>query len=193
MAGFEVADQGRRSLVSMYIPLAPQGDRLSHLPEHLIGMYREIVGRMGLQREVTDSDARPSGTSRLQVSTSPAVGRARVSLDRLAPDALTRTTQEVRGLDLAQLAVLYLDIPLADPAAARAIRIAEERGFFWAALLPDARPDGDVLRLQRLADVAIDADNIQTVSDHGSAVVDFVLQQHRRALEVLAARPLVVD
>ena len=193
MAGFEVADEGRRSLVSMYIPLAPQGDRLSYLPEHLIGMYREIVGWMGLQREVTDSDARPSGTSRLQVSTNTAAGRARVSLDHMAPDALARTTQEVRGLDLAKLAVLYLDIPLADPAAARAIRIAEERGFFWAALLPNARPDGDVLRLQRLADVAIDTDHIQTVTDHGAAVVDFVLHQHRRAREVLAAREETVE
>lgn len=188
MAGFDVTDSGRRSLVSMYLPLAPQGDRLSYLPEHLIDMYREVVGWMGLQREVADSDERPSGASQLQVSTSPAVGRARVSLDRLAPDALARTTQEVMGLDLARLAVLYLDIPLADPAAPRAIRIAEERGFFWAALLPDARPDGDVLRLQRLADVAVDTDHIQTVSDRGATVVEFVLEQRRRADELLAAR-----
>ncbi|HNE89654.1 MAG TPA: hypothetical protein PK902_09970, partial [Actinomycetota bacterium] len=62
------------------------------------------------------------------------------------------------------------------------------RGFFWAALLPDARPDGDVLRLQRLASVAIDTTNIQTVSEHGQAMVDFVLAERERAEAVLAAR-----
>lgn len=188
MAGFEVADQGRRSLVSMYLPLAPQGDRVSYLPERLIPMYRQIVSWMGLQREVSDCDVRPTGTSRLQVSTSPAVGRARISLDHLAPDALERIAQEVGGLDTTDLAVLYLDIPLADQAAARAIRIAEERGFFWAALLPDARPDGDVLRLQRLAPVAIDTDHIQTVTDRGATVVDFVLAERERADSILAMR-----
>ncbi len=181
MAGFTVADQGRRSLVSMYIPLAPQGDRLSYLPEHLIPIYREVIGWMGLQREVSTSDERPTGTVRLQVSTNVAAGRARVSLDHLAPDALVRIAQEVRGIDLSKVAVLYLDIPLADPAAPRAIRIAEERGFFWAALLPDARPDGDVLRLQRLADVPIATDTIQTVTDHGATMVEFVLGERKRA------------
>ncbi|MFN8125327.1 MAG: GNAT family N-acetyltransferase [Candidatus Nanopelagicales bacterium] len=187
MAGFEVKAEGRRSLVSMYLPLAPQGDRVSYLPQRLHEMYRTLVAAMGLQREVLDSDERPVGTSRLQMSTSPAVGRARVSLDRMAPDALQRIAAEVGGLDLAHLAVLYLDIPLADPAAARAIRIAEERGFFWAALLPDARPDGDVLRLQRLADVPIDTANIQTVTDLGAAVVAFVLSERERADAILAA------
>ncbi|HNE89655.1 MAG TPA: GNAT family N-acetyltransferase, partial [Actinomycetota bacterium] len=90
MAGFEVADEGRRSLVSMYLPLASQGDRVAYLPERLIPIYRRVVSAMGLQREVTDSDVRPSGTSRLQVSTNAEIGRARVSLDNLAPDALQR-------------------------------------------------------------------------------------------------------
>ncbi|MCB0921435.1 MAG: GNAT family N-acetyltransferase [Actinobacteria bacterium] len=188
MAGFEVADEGRRSLVSMYLPLAAQGDRVAYLPERLIAIYRRVVSAMGLQREVTDSDVRPSGTSRLQVSTNAQIGRARVSLDNLAPDALQRIAGEVAGMDTSQLAVLYLDIPLADPSAARAIRIAEERGFFWAALLPDARQDGDVLRLQRLASVAIDTSHIQTVSEHGQAMVDFVLAERERAEAVLSAR-----
>lgn len=188
MAGFVAAEQGRRSLVAMYLPLAAQGDRIAHLPERLIPMYRRITERMGLQREVVDIDQRPSGTSRFSLATSPAVGRARVSLDRLAPDALTRIAAEVTSLDLSELAVLYLDIPLADPAAARAVRLAEERGFFWAALLPDARPDGDVLRLQRLAEVPIDTEHLQTVSEHGAAVVEFVLAERARADAVLAAR-----
>ncbi len=188
MAGFTVEAEGRRSLVSMYLPLAPQGDRVSFLPERLHPMYRRLIEAMGLEREVSDSDERPSGTSRLQLSTSPSVGRARISLQRLAPDALQRIAGEVAGLDLSNLAVLYLDIPLADPAACRAIHIAEERGFFWAALLPDARPDGDVLRLQRLADIEIDTTHIQTVTDLGADVVAFVLSERERAEGILAAR-----
>lgn len=189
MAGFEVHDDGRRSLVSMFIPLASQGTRTSYLPEHLIPMYEACAERMGLEREVHDLDVRPSGDSRFQVSSQAAIGRARISLDRLAPDALQRISQEVAGLEIDRLAVMYLDIPLSDPAAARAIRIAEARGFFWAALLPDGRPDGDVLRLQRLADVPIDDDHIQTISDHGAAMVAFVLDQRARAAAALESPP----
>ncbi|MFN8212443.1 MAG: hypothetical protein U0R27_02220 [Candidatus Nanopelagicales bacterium] len=32
-----MADEGRRSLVSMYLPLAAQGIRVAYLPERLIG------------------------------------------------------------------------------------------------------------------------------------------------------------
>ena len=190
MAGFdEVKDDGRRSLVSMFIPLAGHGVRTSYLPAHLIPMYLECVKRMGLEREVHDLDVRPAGDSRFQVSSQAAIGRARISLDRLAPDALQRIAQEVAGLDIERLAVMYLDIPLADPAAARAIRIAEARGFFWAALLPDARPDGDVLRLQRLADVPIDDDHIQTITDHGAAIVEFIRHERERASAALDSPP----
>ena len=186
MAGFEVHDEGRRSLVSMYIPLATQGTRTSYLPARLIPVYIDCVKRMGLEREAHDIDVQPAGHSQFQVSSRAAIGRARISLERLAPDALQRIAAEVAGLDTERLAVMYLDIPLADPAAARAIRIAEQRGFFWAALLPDARPDGDVLRLQRLADVPIDTGHIQTISDHGAAMVAFILSERDRAAEVLA-------
>jgi serine/threonine-protein kinase RsbW len=189
MAGFEVHDEGRRSLVSMFIPLASQGIRTSYLPAHLIPTYLDCVKRMGLEREVHDLDVRPAGDSRFQVNSQAAIGRARISLDRLAPDALQRIAQEVAGLDLERLAVMYLDIPLSDPAAARAIRIAEARGFFWAALLPDGRPDGDVLRLQRLADVPVDDGHIQTISDHGAAMVAFILDQRDRAARTLESLP----
>ncbi len=103
-----------------------------------------------------------------------------------SPEAIYR--QVVSGLDTTSLAVLYLDIPLTNPAAARAIRIAEERGFFWAALLPDARVDGDVLRLQRLARVAIATEHIETVSDHGESMVQFVLAECKRAEGIMDAR-----
>ena len=52
----------------------------------------------------------------------------------------------------------------------------------------DTWRDGDVLRLQRLASVAIDTSHIQTVSEHGQAMVDFVLAERERADAILAAR-----
>lgn len=180
MAGFDADEQGRRSLVSMVIPLAGGPPRTSYLPEHLIPTYLDLAERLGLQREAVANDVHPDGTSQFHISSQMAAGRARVALQRLAPDALQRIAQEVNSLETQRLGVIYLDIPLSDPAAARAIRIAEERQFFWAALLPDARPDGDVLRMQRLAPVPIDFSHIQTITDHGAAMVEFILSEWRR-------------
>ena len=135
---------------------------------------------------MSDSDERPSGTSRLQLSTSPRSGGPGSRYNAGAGRA-TAHRRRGRGLDLSNLAVLYLDIPLADPAACRAIHRRGTR-LLLAALLPDARPDGDVLRLQRLADIEIDTTHIQTVTDLGADVVAFVLSERERAEGILAAR-----
>ena len=78
------------------------------------------------------------------------------------------------------MAVIFLDIPLADPGAGHAIALAYEHGFIWGALFPCARADGDVLRLQWLDHRVVDAHDIQCASAHGQALKQWVLGEQER-------------
>ena len=80
----------------------------------------------------------------------------------------------------AVLGAAYLDIPLGDPSAPSIIRRAEQHGFFWAALLPSARADGDVLRLQHLSDAAVDTEDVEFASEHGGRMGAFVGEERAR-------------
>ena len=47
--------------------------------------------------------------------------------------------------------VVDLDLPLVQPATAAVWELAEKAGFFFAGIRPYEAPDGDMVRLQRLA------------------------------------------
>jgi hypothetical protein len=64
--------------------------------------------------------------------------------------------------------------------AAAAIRLAEDNYFFWAAYLPDARPTGDVLRLQRIGWVDVDTEHMQYASDFGRQMGEYVMAEGAR-------------
>ena len=83
-------------------------------------------------------------------------------------------------------AVVYLDIPLADPACSLAVGLANQRGFFFGALLL-ARQAGDILRLQKLlVPDAVLPGEMKVYSDDTDEVqhmLDFVFADARRVGE----------
>ena len=83
-----------------------------------------------------------------------------------------------------RLAVAYLDVPLSHPSSPQAIRTAEKYGFFWGALMPAGRPDGDVLRLQRIGPVDVDTTDVEYATDHGRGICEFVLSERERVEEL---------
>ena len=116
----------------------------------------------------------------MEVTSNPGFGCARVALVRPGADALERVTNEFKAMSANRLGVVYVDVPLAHPSAPHGIRVAERFGFFWAALLPGARPDGDILRLQRVGPVEIDSTDVEFASDHGKRMYEFVLTERER-------------
>lgn len=75
-----------------------------------------------------------------------------------------------RGVD-----AVYLDLPLDDPATALVADHLEALGVSYAGIFPNARADGDVLRMQSLHRVRIAADDVVVASDHGRDLLDYVL------------------
>jgi len=74
------------------------------------------------------------------------------------------------GLD-----AVYLDLPLESPATALLADHLERLGVSYSGIFPNRRADGDVLRMQSLHRARISADDVAVASDHGRALLDYVL------------------
>ncbi len=182
MSGLANPTQGRQSLVPIALVLTPGAPRKAHLPEHLQPIYRRLADRLGLVREIDTRDRTSSGTLALRSATFPPLNLGFLAIDRLGSQGLERGRAELAALLEARVAVCYLDVPLADPGAAHAIALAYRQGFTWGMLFPNARTDGDVLRLQWLAEPFVDTEHVHCASEHGQAMKDWVLGERARCL-----------
>jgi hypothetical protein len=77
------------------------------------------------------------------------------------------------------LDAVYLDLPLENPATALVADHLEQLGVSYAGVFPNNRTDGDVLRMQSLHRVRIDADGVAVASDHGRELLDYVIATFR--------------
>lgn len=186
MAGFSNTLDGRMSLVPLYIPLAVDpAPAAAYLPEHLTEVYRGLVERTGLQRDIQTSDEAATGEALVEVAVIPGKSAAVISVLAPGADGGARVVEQFRAVSGRNLAVVYLDLPLAHPSTPHAIRVAERYGFSWATLLPCARADGDVLRLQWLGAQNPDIHDIAYASDNGAAMGGFVIAERQRVLEAM--------
>lgn len=182
MAGFSWPEHDRMSLVPMFAPLAPATAAPAYLPDHLGGAYRDVMATLGLPRDVRDVDQPAAGQAAVEVSVHAGLSSAVVSVSRYGADAGTLVAEHLRMFAGLGLAAVYLDLPLAAPHTPRAVRLAETLGFSWASLMPCARSDGDVLRLQRLTGPDPDTADLVIVSERGRRMAEFVRSERQRVL-----------
>lgn len=182
MSRFAAPLQARQSLVPIAKVLAPRPSFRAHLPAHLEPIYRQLIGQLGLQRDLDTSDRTPAGTLALRVALLPQINGGFVAVDHLGSGGLKRVRSEMAAMIQARVAVIYLDIPLAEAGAGHAIEAAYQHGFIWGMLFPCARPDGDVLRLQWLGSQVLDVNGITCATAHGRAMKEWVLGERQRGL-----------
>ncbi len=186
MAGFDNDLEGRMSLVPMYIPLSRTAGAPAYLPAHLAATYADLVTDLGLERTISDADEVATGEASVEVAVIPGKSAAVITVLRPGADGGARVTEQFRAVSGRNLAVVYLDLALAHPSTPHAIRMAERYGFSWATLLPCARENGDVLRLQWLGAQTPDVADIEFASERGERMANFVLDERTRVLEDLA-------
>ncbi|MCW4352209.1 GNAT family N-acetyltransferase [Hoyosella sp. YIM 151337] len=179
MAELDNPNDGRRTLLAMYTPLMRRA-QVVHLPRHLDALIADLAASAGLERISAESARSPVGHTKLRVMTAPATGVAHIRIERFGADAATRVAEEVDGLGAFDLAVIYLDVPLSDPAAITLAEDTERLGFCFAAWLPDFAPSGDVLRLQRVGSRPIDIQHVQCARSQGQRIRDFTVSEWRR-------------
>ena len=177
-----------------------------HVPARHAELVDRLYGSLGLRREVevhphapdgadlgapagadpgagTDSgggtDPGGGGTV-LTTDVTPAAGRAHLRVATLGDDLTERVAVELEGLMAFEVATTHIDVPLWQPAGAAAVEALEPLGFFWAALVPCFGAGGDVLRLQRLGDHAVQTEGIVCARAEAEQIRDFVLAEWHR-------------
>jgi hypothetical protein len=177
----DAAGPGRRrrqSAALFYTKLNDGHERPAYVPER----HREIVGQTLDLCELRGALAEPAADAEL-------AQRSELHLTVDQDHNLALITVHVPGADLeavvaaerhhlfhrACLDAIYLDLPLDLPATALVADHLEALGVSYSGVFPNSRCDGDVLRMQSLHRVRINADDVSVASEHGRELLEYVL------------------
>lgn len=184
----ETCPQGDRAAVALYyLRTNPEPARVVYAPPHHRPLIEDLCRRLGLDRAFAAAGpaAGEEGETRLGVRVRPELGMAFLTVAAFGPDLVAQVRHQLIDLCCKRIDVIYLDLPLQDPATAAGCAGLEALGLFFGGVIPELNR-GDVLRLQYLNNLALDVAAIVTVSPAGRALLDHVVAERRR-LTVLPA------
>lgn len=174
----EGAPRKRQSAALFYTKLNDGHERRVYAPPR----HHEIVGQTLALCELRGTLSVPPPDCELAAST-----RINVEVDRdhnlalitvLTPGADLETVIGAERRHLFHrlgLDAVYVDLPLEQPATALVAGDLERLGVSYAGVFPNRRTDGDVLRMQSLHRVRVQADDVAVASDHGRELLEYVL------------------
>lgn len=178
--GLDKAAPQRESYLHCFMYLKPPPAAVAHVPAH----HQEMAGRIYAQFDRALTLAGPDEGA--------APGDYKVSFDRgLLKGSIRVVRAQARQwpeilraavdlLDIAGAEAVSLDLPLAQPATPLISELAEAAGFFFAGIWPHGAPDGDMLRLMRLA-VPLDLEQVRIHPGFGRELFDYVGAEMQRA------------
>jgi hypothetical protein len=170
--------RGRQSAALFYTKLNDGHERPVYAPEG----HRDVIGRTldlcELRGKLADAPpgVEPALRTELHVEIDADHNLALITVTAPGVDLEAVVTAERHHLfHRTGVDVLYLDLPLKDPATALLAEELERLAVSYAGVFPNSRTDGDVLRMQSLHRVRISADDVAIASDHGQELLDYVL------------------
>jgi|Deesub1362A_J573_1020465.scaffolds.fasta_scaffold04455_3 serine/threonine-protein kinase RsbW len=168
----------RQTVVLYYLPVNPAPRRTAWLPPRHAGMIQRLWRHCGLERRAQRPEQPPAAPhTHLEVKVRPEWGHAFIAVEQAGAELVEQVRAQLEDLCIQGLRCIYLDLPLAlAPAAARCAEL-EELGFFFAGLLPEMHPSGDVLRLQYLHDLRLDLDQVVLVSELGRELMAYIRER----------------
>lgn len=157
----------RQSCMLCYLRLNQEPARDVFLPVRHREMLEKIYSRTGLARSCRPDAGAVDGLSEVELHLDTGWGEALLRVVRFGTDvALALRTQLSEAL-AGGAGYVYLELPLV-AGVDFACRAAEEVGFTFAGLVPEAYR-GDVLRMHYLRNLRVDP-NIATASDWGEEI-----------------------
>jgi hypothetical protein len=176
--GDERADR-RGSVALFYMRVRDEPEREIYPPMPYLEQVRRVVEHNGLRRvigEVPDPALQPS---RMSVEVRQDHNLAFLRVEEPGTDLEELARSHLRDLSLHRVDCVYVDLPLSHPATQRSAARLNNLGVFFGGIIPEAHPGGgDVLRLQYLNNVEIEAGDVSTASDFGEELLDLIFRQH---------------
>jgi anti-sigma regulatory factor (Ser/Thr protein kinase) len=176
--GDERADR-RGSVALFYMRLRDEPEREIYPPLPYLEEVRRVVEHNGLRRvisEVSDPTLQPS---RMSVEVRQDHNLAFLRVEEPGADLEELVLGHVRDLSLHRVDCIYVDLPLSHPATSIAAAGLNDLGVFFGGIIPEAHSGGgDVLRLQYLNNVEIEAGDVSTASDFGEELLGLIFKQN---------------
>jgi anti-sigma regulatory factor (Ser/Thr protein kinase)/GNAT superfamily N-acetyltransferase len=183
--GIKGDTQKRQTVVLMYTSINTEPARNVYPPLHHEAIIRDIYGKSKLERNIVSASdykgqAEMPAQSKVNVRVAPESGQAYIQVIEFGADLDEMVKFRLNELCLRRIDCIYLDLPLSDPAVQKSVAALEMRGFFFGGVIPGLY-DGDILRLQYLNNVDLKDEQIQTASDYGKCLVEYVLKARERS------------
>ncbi len=168
----------RQSVALFYAKLNDGHEREVYVPERHRDIVRKTLELCELRGTLADPPAAvelPERTG-LHVEINPDHNLALITAHEPGEDLEEAVRAERHHLfHRKHVDVVYLDLPLENPATALLADHLERLGVSYAGVFPNNHTDGDVLRMQSLHRARITADDVTVASDHGRELLDYVL------------------
>jgi hypothetical protein len=174
----EVAASRRTSCVYNYLHLGPQVEKTIHLTEEFAFLVKDIYAGCGLSVSADTVLRTPEAASgEVHSVYCRPLGMGVITVRKVGADCGQSIRQGLYQLTMkTAAAMVYLDLPLEDPACGFAIMEARKLGFAFCALEIAADDGRDFLRLQ-FVNCEIDFDKIQITGDMAQRIFAFVKAQ----------------
>ncbi|MDD2321491.1 MAG: GNAT family N-acetyltransferase [Geobacteraceae bacterium] len=173
--------RNRQTTVLFYLRLNDEPERRVYPPDCHRAMVEKIYRRVALRRIIADVPAagiaEPCQRSSVEVRVVPDLGVAFLRVHDFGLDLRDLVRTHLRELCGNRIDCIYLDLPLADPMTCRSCPDMEGLGFSFSGIIPEIF-NGDVLRLQYLNNITVDAGEVVLASDFGRELFDYVLRCH---------------
>lgn len=178
-SGYEYPD-ARIGSVTLYMPLAPLPKRASYIPDVYSGVLSDTYVRLGLDRDLIAADEKPFLPAKTSyfIDSKAANKHLRVVIKRIGMDLIDVVRQHLPKLAPPEYEVVYLDLPLSDPAVGYAVENVRQLRFFYGALMIE-RCGSDWLRLQRYDRHLVAPEAMKIASEVGANLLSFILSDSR--------------
>jgi anti-sigma regulatory factor (Ser/Thr protein kinase) len=147
---------------------------LVHVPRRHRVIVERIYAGLELPVEWHDETAPPSGDGQMEVSYDAVQDSGVIKVLHVGEDTdaeLARATHDL--FDVTGAEVVYVDVPLADPATPALLDVTDSLGYCFAGIGPGFLPDGDALLLQRV-DPPLDFDQIELASPFAAELLGYI-------------------
>src|SRR5919107_1195393 len=176
--GDERADR-RGSVALFYMRVRDEPEPEIYPPPPYLEEIRRVVEHNGLRRTIGEFPDPTLQHSLMSVEVHQDHNLAFLRVEEPGADLEELVHRHLRDLSLHRVDCVYVDLPLSDPATQRTAAGLENLGVFFGGVIPEAHPvGGDVLRLQYLNNVEIEAGDVSTASDFGEKLLGLIFRQH---------------
>jgi anti-sigma regulatory factor (Ser/Thr protein kinase) len=159
--------------------LKPAAARNVYVPERHRAIVADIYGRLGC-RLTFGKGSPPTGHGTLAVKIDAGAAHANVLAETIGADTVRLIRQARRELvERTHVEVVYVELPLNDPATPSVAENLEQDGFGFLGVAPHFTTHSDLLRLAYLVE-PLARKPIQTFDETAARLVDYVLAEQSR-------------